>query len=95
MNDKETTRQFVQRNFFTIISIVVVILNLWLFSKLAPIISDIKTLVTRVDAQGVQLTEHKELSTGTFDRIDNSLNKISDSLNNINSRLSRIEGKLE
>jgi hypothetical protein len=96
MNEKrKTAKQWILSNFFPFVSTLVVILNLWLFSKLAPIVSDIKTLVVRVDAQGEQLKEHKGLSSDTFNRIDGGLSRINDSLNNINSRLSRIEGKLE
>lgn len=97
--------KFVKDYAMPITGAIFTILNIYLTLKLSPIIYDIKTLVSRVDAVEESVTINQSqcesnikntndnLQKAIEDR-NQKLDKILDNMTSINTRLSRMEGKL-
>jgi hypothetical protein len=69
-SEKTTPLGFVKENFFQILSLVVVVFNLWLANTLSPIASDVRLLDNRVSA----IEKVEPVSTHTF-RIEEKLDQ--------------------
>lgn len=77
-------REFIQDNAFQISTIIVVVLNIWLTTELAPLVKSVELLDQRVNA----LEEIDALTGREYDVLLNRLDRI-------NNRLNRIENKLD
>lgn len=63
-------KQFVFKNFFAIASVLVVLANLWLASRLYPLAEGISNLTIRVSAAEKRLDEHADLFTGIDKKLE-------------------------
>lgn len=84
----EPVKDFIQKNALTLtlqlIAMVVVILNLWLVSKLSPITQDLAVVKTRVSA--VEEAQSGFLSTSVGEAITDRLNRIENKLDRLLER---------
>ena len=89
---KHEHQEFLQKNAFTItaqlVGLIVIIANLWLATKLAPMAADISGLSMRVEALHSSFIAEKPLFE-RFVRIEAVVGEINARLERIDQRLSR------
>lgn len=87
-NEEEniTVRSFLQKYVFSIIGIVVVILNLWLATKLTPLATDIAQLSGQVRAIETHISTEGDIPERIV-RIETLLTEINNKLEKIDNRL--------
>jgi hypothetical protein len=93
--DKQSIRNWIIKNLFSLAAIGVAIVNLWLAYRLSPIVSDLKDFGSRINAVESQLDSHQDDSKRVIESIDTKLDQVKEGISDIKSRVSRIEGKLE
>ena len=67
--------------FVQVAGVVVVILNLWIVGKLAPITSDLTVLATRINA--IEKREENNVSVSLFDTVLGRLDRIEAKIDNL------------
>lgn len=72
-----------------VISVVVLLANLWLATKLAPLAKDIDAVASRVDAVEAYDTETKPL-VERFIKLETNYSNLTDSLQRIESKVDRL-----
>lgn len=88
------------------VGIVFAILNIYLSTKLSPVISDIRDIVHRVEAVEQSVASTRNSCESNYGSLSKSIENLKDAFliktekvleftNTINARLSRIEGKIE
>ena len=85
--------------FLFALNIVWAVANMYLTTKLAPVTQSINSLNDKIQADQINLEQHKETNIQDFSNINTALAVLQKSItgndrSSINSRLSRIEGKL-
>lgn len=88
MPEEITFKTLVRQNFTFIIGLAMVVLNLWLASKLAPLAQDINSLSVRVLAVETELDKHEQTN-------DKQLEIISADIKIIIQKLGNLEGQLK
>lgn len=81
---KKTILKWIAQNFFVIAGVVISLLNLWAFSKLYPIESNIRANAKDIEANQETIIELKSTTV-----------KLMENISSIKSDVSFIRGKLE